>query len=396
MPLDVDTLRADTRGVRSVIHLNNAGSSLMPRTVTDTVVAHLRREEEIGGYEAAAEASGRSDRVYASLAQLIEADPAGIALMESGSSAWASVVSLLPLAGSRVLLGRTEYGSNVGILRRLARQRGLQLVVLEDDADGRVSVQHLQQELDLDDVGLVALTHVPMAGGLVNDAAAVGRLCRKAGVPFILDACQSVGQLPLDVAELKCDILVGTGRKFLRGPRGTAFVYLDSHVLEKVVPTPNDRRALFAPIQDEPPSARLLESREASIAARLGLGRASEYALELGIEDIRGRLQTLADGMRLHLADIRDVELYGRGKQGSGIVTFSVREKMAVQVKEHLAADGINLSTVPLPPLKPDAVLQETPATPSTAVRASVHCYNTEAEIDRLASALRRLVSRGN
>ncbi|MEC5180888.1 aminotransferase class V-fold PLP-dependent enzyme [Arthrobacter sp. CG_A4] len=224
----------------------------------------------------------------------------------------------------------------------------------------------------------------------------VGRLCRKAGVPFVLDACQSVGQLPLDVAELKCDILVGTGRKFLRGPRGTASVYLDSHVLEKVVPTPNDRRPLFAAIQDEPPSARLPESREASIAARLGLGRAAEYALELGIEDIRGRLQTLADGMRLHLADIRGVELYGRGKQASGIVTFSVREKMAVQVKEHLAVDGINLSTVPLPPLKPDAVLQETPATPSTAVRASVHCYNTEAEIDRLASALRRLVSRVN
>ena len=395
MPLDVDMLRADTRGARSVTHFNNAGSSLMPRPVTDAVVAHLQREEEVGGYEAAAEASDRSDRIYASLAELVGAEPAGIALMESGSSAWTSAVSVLPLAGSRMLLGRTEYGCNVGVLRRLARQRGLQLVVLEDDADGRVSVEHLQQELDRDDVGLVALTHVPMAGGLVNDAAAVGRLCRKARVPFVLDACQSVGQLPLDVAELKCDILVGTGRKFLRGPRGTAFVYLANSVLETLAATLNDRHSLFSPLQDEPPAARLLESREASVAARLGLGRAADYALDLGIKSIRDRIQSLSAAMRLRLTEIPGVELHGSGQEAIAIVTFSVRAKTAEQVKEHLAGDAINVSTVPLSPSKPDAVLHATPAIRSTAVRASVHCYNTEAEIDRLASALRLRVSPG-
>ena len=395
MPLDIDMLRADTRGAQSVTHLNNAGSSLMPRPVTDAVVAHLRREEEIGGYEAAAEASNPSDRIYTSLGQLFSADAAGIALMESGSSAWTSAVSALPLTGSRVLLGRTEYGSNVAALRRLAGERGLQLAILDDDDDGRVSAEHLQQELDRDDVGLVALTHVPMAGGLVNDAAAVGRLCRRSGVPFVLDACQSVGQLPLDVAELKCDILVGTGRKFLRGPRGTAFVYFDSSLLEKLDPALHGRRSLFAQLPGHWPSARLLESREASIAGRLGLGRAAEYALAFGITNIHGRIQTLADGMRLHLAGISGVELHGRGKQTTGIVTFSVREKTAEQVKEHLATDGINVSTVTLPPSTPDAVLHAPPVDAPTAVRASVHCYNTEPEIDRLVSALRRLVSSG-
>ena len=381
MPLDVDLLRKETRGTQSVTHLNNAGSSLMPRPVLDAVLAHLRREEAIGGYEAAAEASDRLERVRASLAQLVGADSAGIALKESGSSAWASAVSALPVGGRRVLLGRTEYGSNVRVLRRLAEQRGLQLVVLEDDDGGRVSVEHLQQELHRDDVGLVVLTHVPMTGGLVNDAAAVGRLCRAAGVPFVLDACQSVGQLPLDVTELQCDILVGTGRKFLRGPRGTAFVYLNSSMLDKIADPSN-----------EPPTARVLESREAGMATRLGLGRAVEYALAVGIEDIRNRIRMLADGMRSQLASLPGVELHDHGKQETGIVTFSLRARAAGHVKEHLTSAGINVSTVSLPPLTPHAVLQE-PATPSTAVRASAHYYNTEAEIGELTSALRRLIN---
>lgn len=391
MPLDVHLLRADTRGAESVTHLNNAGSSLMPRPVADAVVAHLRREEETGGYEAAAEASDRTDRVYASLAQLISADPAGIAVVESGTSAWASAVSILPLAGSRVLLGRTEYAGNVVTLRELARQRGLQLVVLEDDADGRVSVDHLQQELEHDDVGLVALTHVPMVGGEVNDAAGVGRLCRKAGVPFVLDACQSVGQLPLDVTELECDVLVGTGRKFLRGPRGSGFVYLDGAVLENLAPAFQDRRSRFPQLPDGRPSARPLESRETSIATRLGLGRAAEYALEVGIGDIRDRIQSLADQMRLQLAAVPGVELHNGGR--TGIVTFSIREKTAEQVKELLTGHGIHVSTVPLPPSTPDGILQTSSANAPTGVRASVHCYNTFTEIDRLVSTLGRQAS---
>lgn len=391
MPLDVDLLRADTRGTRHVAHFNNAGSSLMPRAVAGAVVAHLRREEEIGGYEAAAEAAGRSDRVYASLARLIGADPAGIAVMESGSSAWASAVAALPLARPRVLLGRTEYAGNVAVLHRLAAERRLQLVVLEDDADGRVSLDGLRQALARDDVGLVVLTHVPMAGGTVNDAAGVGRLCREAGVPFVLDACQSVGQLPLDVAGIGCDVLVGTGRKFLRGPRGTAFAYLAGALLEKLGPVLDSRRPWFPPLPEGRPHARLLESREAGIAARLGLGRAAEYALGLGIEDIRDRIQALAELLRSRLAAVPGVELHGGRQPATGIVAFSIRGTPAEQVREHLGRQRINVSTLALAPSRPAAVLQATPADSPAAVRASVHCYNTAAEVDRLASAVRGL-----
>lgn len=389
MSLDVARLRADTRGTETVTHLNSAGSSLMPRPVADAVVAHVRREEEIGGYEAAAEASSRLERVYGALADLVGTTPEQMMLAESGTSAWATAVSVLPLPGRQILVGRTEYGSNIRALRRLARRRGLELVVLDDEGGGRLNLDGLRQHLNQGDPGLVALTHVPMAGGLVNDAAGVGTLCREAGVPFILDACQSVGQLPVDVADLKCDILVGTGRKFLRGPRGTAFAYLGGPVLDALARTLNERRSSFPQLPGDRPYARLLESVEAGMAGRLGLGRAVEYALDLGIDSINDRIGQLAGNLRTRLADIPFIELHGHG--AIGIVTFSVHGTTAEKVKQHLSADRINVSTVPLPPSVPNAVLEAMPATAPTAVRASVHCFNTHEETERLVSALHRL-----
>jgi cysteine desulfurase/selenocysteine lyase len=220
MSIDVRAVREQTRGVLNVAHLNNAGSSLVPRPVAETVVAHLRREEEIGGYEAAEEAADRLHTVYSSVARLIGARPDEIALAESGSRAWAVAMHSFPFVpGSRLLIGRSEYAGNAMALRQLAQRNGLQIVVLDDDPYGQVDVEHLQQELERGNVAMVALTHVPMADGLVNPAAEVGRCCRAAGVLFVLDACQSVGQMPLDVESLGCDVLAGTGRKFLRGPR---------------------------------------------------------------------------------------------------------------------------------------------------------------------------------
>ncbi|GAC1370948.1 MAG: aminotransferase class V-fold PLP-dependent enzyme [Pseudarthrobacter sp.] len=387
MSLNIGALRADTPGTRTVIHLNNAGSSLMPRPVTAAVLGHLRREEQIGGYEAAAEAAAGLEHVYASIASLVGGHPDEIALMESGSTAWALAVALLPLHGRRILVARTEYTSNILVLIRLATRLGLKLAVLDEDTRGNVNLAHLRRELARGDVALVALTHVPMTGGLVNPAPAVGRLCADAGVPFILDACQSVGQLPLDVAELACDILIGTGRKFLRGPRGTAFAYVRSSVLTQAAAAPRPRLPLLRDAGGEKLQARLLESREASMALRIGLGRAVDYALDLGIHSIRARVLPLARTMRSRLADLPPVRVHGQEHPDSGIVTFSVPGSTAQQVKEHLARQHINVSTVALPPSGTEELLPITAATP-TAVRASVHYYNTEEEIQQLASAL--------
>ncbi|MDQ0865413.1 aminotransferase class V-fold PLP-dependent enzyme [Arthrobacter globiformis] len=392
MSIDVQAVRRETRGVRNVTHLNHAGSSLVSRPVAETVVGHLRREEEIGGYEAAEEAADRLEDVYSSVARLLGAQPNEIALAESGSRAWGAAVYSLPFAsGTRLLIGRTEYSGNVIALRQLARRHGLKIVVLRDDPHGQVDVGHLQRELERGNVAMVALTHVPMANGLVNPATQVGRLCRAAGVLFVVDACQSVGQMPLDVESLGCDVLAGTGRKFLRGPRGTAFLYVRASVLEQLEPVMLDGHSA-APSGangfEMRGDARRFESWEASVAGRLGLGRAVDYALALGLDAVQERVAWLAELLRNALSAVPAITVHDGGVTRCGIVTFSVRGSDAGTIRAKLAHHRINVSVAPLPPSEVNAVLTGKPDAAATVVRASVHYYNTEAEIQRLVSLL--------
>jgi cysteine desulfurase / selenocysteine lyase len=393
MSIDVEAVRRQTRGVLGVAHLNNAGSSLVPGPVMDTVVGHLRREEQIGGYEAAEEAADRLEGVYSSVARLIGAGPHEIALAENGSRAWAIAVYSFPLVPrTRLLIGRTEYAGNVIALRQLARRNDLQIVVLDDDPHGQVDVEHLQRELDRGNVAMVALTHVPMANGLVNPAAEVGRRCRAAGVMFVLDACQSVGQMPLDVQSLGCDVLAGTGRKFLRGPRGTAFLYVRASVLERLEPAILDGHSAVqtgAEGLEVRGDARRFESWETSAAGRLGLGRAVDYALALGLDAVQERVAGLAEQLRSELAAVSGVTVHDRGITRCGIVTFSVKDSDARNIRARLADHRINVSVAPLSGAQVDSILTGAQQGPDMVVRASVHYYNTETEIQRLVGVLR-------
>lgn len=393
MSIDVEAVRRQTRGVLGVAHLNNAGSSLVSSPVMDTVVGHLRREEQIGGYEAAEEAADRLEGVYSSVARLIGAGPHEIALAENGSRAWAIAVYSFPFVPrTRLLIGRTEYAGNVIALRQLARRNDLQIVVLDDDHHGQVDVEHLQRELDRGNVAMVALTHVPMANGLVNPAAEVGRRCRAAGVMFVLDACQSVGQMPLDVQSLGCDVLAGTGRKFLRGPRGTAFLYVRASVLERLEPAILDGHSAVqtgAEGLEVRGDARRFESWETSAAGRLGLGRAVDYALALGLDAVQERVSGLAEQLRSELAAVSGVTVHDRGITRCGIVTFSVKDSDARNIRARLADHRINVSVAPLSAAQVDSILTGALQGPDMVVRASVHYYNTETEIQRLVGFLR-------
>ncbi|MFP3460694.1 aminotransferase class V-fold PLP-dependent enzyme [Arthrobacter globiformis] len=394
MAIDVRAVREQTRGVLNVAHLNNAGSALVPRPVAETVVGHLRREEAIGGYEAAEEAAGRLQNVYSSVARLIGARPEEIALAESGSRAWAVAMHSFPFVpGSRLLIGRSEYSGNAMALRQLARRNDLQIEVLDDDPYGQVDVEHLQRELERGNVTMVALTHVPMADGLVNPAAEVGRRCRAAGVLFVLDACQSVGQMPLDVETLGCDVLAGTGRKFLRGPRGTAFLYVRASVLERFDPLALDGLSAYSSgaegfeIRGD---ARRFESWEASIAGRLGLGRAVDYALDLGLEAVQERVGSLAEQLRTELAAVPAVTVHDHGITRCGIVTFSVNGHEAGNIRALLGEHQINVSVAPRPSGEVQSILTGSSHVAETVVRASVHYYNTENEILQLVELLPR------
>ena len=233
-----DTARArrETPGCEERIHLNNAGAALMTRRVLDAQIEHLELEGRIGGYEAAAARAGEIEAVYGSLARVIGAPAANLALVENATVAWNQAFGSIGLRpGDTVITGEVEYGANYVTLLKAAKERGIEILVAPSDAAGQVDVEGLADLID-GRTRLVAITHVPTNGGLVNPAAAIGEVARRAGVPYLLDCAQSVGQIDLDVERLGCDFLVGTGRKFLRGPRGTGFLYAGPRILERTEP----------------------------------------------------------------------------------------------------------------------------------------------------------------
>ncbi|MFF0309936.1 aminotransferase class V-fold PLP-dependent enzyme [Streptosporangium sp. NPDC004379] len=390
--IDVEKARLDTPGCASVAHLNNAGAALPPAPVLDAVNGHLRLEAVTGGYEAADQARELTEGFYDAVAGLVGAHRDEIAYVENATRAWDMAFYAIPFApGDRILTTTSEYASNAIAFHQVAKSRGVSVETLPDDGDGQLSLDALAAGLARGGVRLVAINHVPTHNGLVNPAAEVGRLCREAGVLFLLDACQSVGQLAVDVTEIGCDMLSATGRKFLRGPRGTGFLYVRHGLVGELEPPFLDLHSAewTAPDRYEiRGDARRFETWERYVAGQIGLGVAAGYAAALGVAAIEERVTGLAARLRDELAATPGVTVLDRGARRCGIVTFTVAGHESAGVKGVLRERGINVSVTDRAHqrLDPNAV----PA----AVRASVHYYNTDEELDALVSAVRGLAAR--
>lgn len=389
---EVARLRGETEGCAHVTHLNNAGASLPPRAVTDAVVGHLRLEERIGGYEAAAAQEDRIEHTYDALARLIGADRREIAVVENATVAWDMAFhSMRWQPGDRILTARAEYASNAIAFLQTARRYGVQVDVVPDDESGRLSPDALRRMLD-ERVKLIAVTHVPTQGGLVNPAAEIGAVAREAGVTYLLDACQSVGQLPVDVEEIGCDLLSATGRKYLRGPRGTGFLYCSSRILEQLEPPFLDLHSATWTTPDSYEirhDARRFENWENYYAGKIGLGVAADYALALGLDTTWRRIGQLADTLRHRLRNLPGVTVQDQGASQCGIVTFTVDGHDSRDVARALAAEKINVSVSVAGYARWDLG----PGGLASVVRASVHYFNTDDEIDLLCATLPAPVS---
>ena len=392
--LDVARARAETPGCAHVVHLNNAGASLMPEPVLAAVREHLELEARIGGYEAAEAAREAIQRVYDTTAGLLGCDPDEIAIVENATRAWDMAFYSLPIGpGDRILTATAEYASNYIAFLQVARSRGAGVEVVPNDESGQLSVEALRGMID-ERVKLIAITHVPTNGGLVNPAAAVGEVAREAGITYLLDACQSVGQMPVDVAAIGCDLLSATGRKFLRGPRGTGFLYVRRALCERLEPPFLDLHAARWTGRDTfevVPGARRFENWESHVAGKVGLGVAIDYARDWGLAAIWDRVRSLAATLRAALEELPGVAVHDLGREKCGIVTFTTAWATPEEVKRRLRDEGINVSVTRRPSTRLDMEARDL----SEMVRASVHYYNDETEIDRLQGVLRRWAEAG-
>ena len=388
--MNIERIRKDTPGTQNVIHLNNAGASLMPRVVSESIIRYLHEESSYGGYETAHKNRESIEQTYTAIAKFINAHPNEIALLENATAAWnMAFFSIDFRTGDRILISKSEYASNYLSYLRLKKQIDIKIEVIPNDEQGQTSVSALKKMMD-NNVKLVSITHIPTNSGLVNPVEKIGNITQNYDCYYLVDACQSVGQYPVDVKKIGCDMLSATGRKYLRGPRGTGFLYVSSDKIENLLPPFIDLHAAEWTSENDyeiRSDARRFENWEMNYAGIIGLKKAVEYASDIGIRQIWKRITKLAENLRWELAELPGVTLHDIGKIKGGIVSFTVDSVSAKEVKKSLSEKGINVSTSS----KSSTLLDMKDRNLSTLIRASVHYYNTETEIDQFIDALKTL-----
>jgi selenocysteine lyase/cysteine desulfurase len=396
----MDTLvkqwREDTPGCANQIHFNNAGAALMPREVLDAMVAHLNREANFGAYESADDAEAAVADAYADVAKLLGTQSRNIAVVENSTVAFFQALSAFDFkSGDVIVTTRNDYISNQLAYLSLARRHGVEVRRAADLPSGGVDPQSVRELFRDPRVRLLAATWVPTNSGLMQPVEALGEVAEAAGVPYLVDGCQAVGQIPVNVGGLRCDFFSGTARKFLRGPRGIGFLYVSDRALKRGdFPLYIDMRGAdwvsaddFAPA----PDARRFENWEFAYCLVLGLGEAARYALKVGVERGGGRARDLAATLRRKLTEVSGIRVLDRGNELAAIVTIEVAGRDATELSKLLRTRRINTSAS----LRAYAVIDMDEKRAASALRFSPHYYNTEEEIERVVDELRTVTARG-
>ncbi|AKD55757.1 aminotransferase class V-fold PLP-dependent enzyme [Spirosoma radiotolerans] len=390
--LDLTTLRADTPGVQHVTHFNNAGASLMPQPVIDAITAHITLEAQIGGYEAAEVRKTAIQDFYQATADLLNTTADHIAAAANATDAYARALSSIPFQRDDVILTTTnDYVSNQIAFLSLQKRFGVKVVRAAHDPATGVSVEDMAEKIKSLRPRLVAVTHVPTNSGLIQPVEAIGQFCREYDVLYLVDACQSVGQLLVDVQAIQCDFLTATCRKFLRGPRGMGFLYVSHKVLAaNMAPLFIDLHGASWESADTyklEPTAKRFEDWEFAHALVLGAAEAHRYALSVGIGAIAERNAVLCRKLHTKLAQLPGVRLLDEGDRLSSIITLFSDRKSATDLKTALSNERINtsISTHGAAILDYDRKGMKT-----AALRISPHYFNTDEEIETLVETLNR------
>jgi selenocysteine lyase/cysteine desulfurase len=391
--VNIKRLRSETPGCDERIHLNNAGSALMPEPVIQTLQDHITLESRIGGYEAAEKRHDAVQAAYQFVAALIGTRPENIAFTENATVSYTQALSSIPFQRDDVILTtRNDYVSNQIQFLSLQARIGIQVLRAPDQVEGGVDVQAMADLIRRHHPKLVCVTHVPTNSGLVQDVVAIGSVCRDEGTLYLVDACQSIGQMPVDVREIQCDFLSASARKYLRGPRGAGFLYVSDQILERgLEPLFIDLRGAdwvdadrYRAVRD----AKRFETWEFAWALVLATGEAARYTAAVGIEKIRDRVLTLAGRLREALGSIDNVRVLDHGKELCGIVSVSIDGRDPRELVAALRDRRINTSAQ----IRAYAVIDYDQKGVPTSLRISPHYYNTEEEIDQAVSAIREFL----
>lgn len=388
--MNIDKIRQETRGLSDgKIFLNNAGSSLMPTTVVDSMIDYLQQEEQSGGYQVADRNAELLDQFYQETAKLINCKSSNIAFATSATEAYAMALSsIIFKEGDVIITTVDDYISNQITFISLQKKINVKLIRTKNLPDNELDLEDLENLIREHHPKLVAVTHIPTNSGLIQNVEAVGKICKKHDILYLVDSCQSVGQMVVDVEKIGCDFLTATGRKFMRGPRGTGFLYVSDKILaQNYAPLLLDMRgAHWSECNDYElfKTAKRFEHWELSYASLLGFAEALKYANNVGLQNIENHNRKLSEKLRENLKNI-GFSIWDLGNNLSSIITFSGPDGDLENIQKVLKQNNVFFSVT----YKNSALIDFTNKNINGIVRLSPHYFNTIEEIEKVSEILK-------
>ncbi|OCA73973.1 aminotransferase class V-fold PLP-dependent enzyme [Chryseobacterium arthrosphaerae] len=388
--MDLNTIRQDTIGCSDKIFLNSAGSSLMPKIVVETITNYLYHEQQIGGYMAAGRNAESIGQFYEEAAKLINTRPSNIAFVNSSTDGYAKALSSIPFEkGDCIITTNNDYISNQIAFISLQKRFQIKIIRAADLPDHELDLEDFEKLIRKHQPKLIAVTHIPTNSGLVQNVEAVGRLCRQYDILYLVDACQSVGQRVVDVEKINCDFLTATGRKFMRGPRGTGFLYVSDRILHaEMAPLFLDSNGAQWTEFDHYQlngTARRFELFERSNALLMGFKEALRYANTIGMAAIENYNRELSGKLRVNLQN-SGYRILDQGNQLSSIVTFCQKDNKIDKIQKVLNENSVFFTVSN----KTNALIDFTFKNVDHAIRLSPHYFNTAEEIEVVSGLLAR------
>jgi len=387
--MNIKKVRKETPATKKIIHFNNAGASLMPQTVLNKIQKYYKEEGRLGGYETALKYNTELKEFYINAAKLLNCSSCEIAFVENATRAWDMAIYSIPFSsGDKIITSMYEYGSNVISYLHLKKLYGIEICYIPNNQSGTIDLDMLEKNID-NKVKLIAITHMPTGSGVINPAEKIGAIAKKYNITYLLDACQSVGQISIDVKKIQCDILSVTGRKYIRGPRGTGFLYVNKKILKNLEPPILDQHSALLISEKKYEileTAQRFETWEQNCAAKIGLSTAIKYLLSIGIENIQNRNNMLANYLREKLKTINGIEVIDLGEKKSAIVSFKTHLNIDT-LYQYLLKNNINTCIS----RGAGSLIDFKARNIEEALRCSIHYYNTKHEINIFIKILKQI-----
>lgn len=334
-------------------YFNNAGAGLMSENTFNTIIQHIQEERIEGAIKAANNKKGETEDFYAIAAKMLNADKSEIAFIDSASRGWNLVIYGMEVnENSTIITLESEYGTNLLAIRDVVNKTKCKLIIIKCDISGHFSMNDIEAALKNPNP-ILAVSHVAAQGSIINPVVELGELAKKYSALYIVDGCQAVGQLVVDVKKILCHAYITAGRKWLRGPRGTGILYIknDKRLRTPIVDLAS--ASLVFDYQHKPiditirSDARQYELWEKNIANLLGLRTAIYEYLEFGMEKASAIISQKANLIRKAIIKNEKLQLVGDAESLSGTSAFYLKNPVEEEkVKALFENSGFTISCV--------------------------------------------------